>query len=111
MPEPDRRRQILQRHDNAEKPVGLGWIVRRAQLQRHLLFLAEIERLLMAAAPEVPNMQLVTIAAGQQNVRIHTVLHHVWSAPLARNQCVEAKVPPEIVSQCLRSAVDLPLAE
>src|SRR6266851_9911239 len=43
MPVPDGRRQILQRHDYAEKSVGLGWIVRRAQLKRHLLFLADIE--------------------------------------------------------------------
>src|SRR5439155_22400169 len=81
------------------------------QLERHLLFLAENERLLMPAAAQVPDMQLMPIAAGQQNLRIHSVLHHVRSAPLARDQRVEAEVPPEVVGECLGSAVDFPLAE
>src|SRR5438128_7133651 len=56
-------------------------------------------------------MQLMTIAALEQNVRIHSVLHHIGRTPLARNYSVVAQVPPEIVGEILRPAIKLPFAE
>ncbi len=59
---------------------------------------------------QIPNVQLVTVAALQQNFRIHALVHHVGRAPLAGDYGVEAQVPPEIVGQLLRAAVQFPLA-
>ena len=45
VPEPDRARQILQRDDDAGEAVGIRGIVRRAQLEHHLLLGAEVDAL------------------------------------------------------------------
>ena len=91
MPEPDRCGEILQRDDDADESVGLGRIVCGTQLQHHLLLRAEIERLPMTAPAQVPDMQLVSILAGQQKLRIQSVLDHVRRAPLARDHACRSR--------------------
>ena len=51
----------------------------------------------MAAAAQIPNVYLMTVFAGQEQVRLHSVLDHVRRAPFAGQQRVEAQVPPKIV--------------
>ena len=49
IPQPDRRREVLERDDDADEAVGLRRIVRRPQLEHHLLLGAQVERLQVAA--------------------------------------------------------------
>src|SRR5690349_10177983 len=82
--------------------------MRRSQFQNHLLFLAEINRLLVLPLSKIPKVQLVTIATGKQVFRIEPVLYLVWNTPFACNQRVVAEMPPEVISQFLRSAIHFP---
>src|SRR4051794_34324229 len=56
-------------------------------------------------------MQLMTVAAGEQNLGVYSVAHHVWCAPLAGEERVESEVPPEIVRELLGPTIELPLPE
>src|SRR6516164_6813398 len=82
--------------------------MRRAQFQNHLMFFTEINRLLVLPLSKVPNVQLVTVAAGKQMFRINPVLYPVWDTPFTSDQCVVPEMPPEIVSQFLRSTIHFP---
>src|SRR5580765_2261780 len=65
----------------------------------------------MTPLGQIPDVQLVAVAASQQNLRIHSLAHHVGSSPFAGNESVESQVPPEIISQFLRATIQLPLPE
>ena len=56
-------------------------------------------------------MQLVAVFPAEQQLGHDAVLDHVRRAPLAGDQRVVAEMPPEIVGEVLRAAVDLPAAE
>src|SRR5436190_921418 len=75
-----------------------------------LMLLAQVERLDVLATAEVPHMQLMAVAACQQNLRVQAVLDHVGRAPLAGDHGVAAQVPPEVVGQLLWPAILLPRA-
>ncbi len=92
------------------KPYALPRVVRRAQLQDHLMLGAEIERLQVAPLAQVPDVEGVTVLSAQQQLGIHAVLHHVRRAPFAGDHRVLAQVPGEVVGQVLRPAVPLPRA-
>src|SRR5437588_10316311 len=62
----------------------------------------------MTAFVQVPDMHLVPVFAGQQQLRVDAILHHVRSAPFGRDHCVVSKVPPEIVSQVLWTTIFFP---
>src|SRR5437868_8956781 len=62
----------------------------------------------MTALVQVPDMNLVAVFAGQQQLRVDAVLHHVRSAPFGRDHRVVSEVPPKIVSQLLWAAILLP---
>jgi hypothetical protein len=108
-PHPDRRREILERDDHADEPVRLLRIVGRPQLQHHLLFRSEVELLKVDALVEVPDVQLVTVLAGEEQLGVDAVLHHVRRAPFGGDHGVVPEVPPEVVRQVLRPALLLPL--
>jgi hypothetical protein len=80
--------------------------VRRAQLEDHLLLRAELEPLLVLARAQVPDVQRVAVAAGQQRLGVEPLRDHAGRTPLARDHRVEAEVPPEVVVQVLRRRVD-----
>src|SRR5207249_9687397 len=80
-------------------------------LQDHLLLVAQVERLQMAASTEVPNMDLMSILATEEQVRLHPIFDHVRCAPFATQQGIEPQMPPKIVVQKLRAAVHLPLPQ
>src|SRR5258708_35836332 len=52
----------------------------------------------------------MAVAAFQQNLGVDAVLDHLRRAPLARDHRVVAKVPPEVIREILRPAVELPAA-
>src|ERR1700691_2969651 len=65
----------------------------------------------MAALAKIPEMQVMSVLASQQQLGIDTVLHHVRRAPFAGDGNVVAKVPSEIVAELLRTALDFPSTE
>src|SRR6266850_1091249 len=65
----------------------------------------------MTPLDQVPDVEFVAVAATQQYFGIHSVLHHAWRSPFAGDDGVEAQMPPEIISEFLRAAIQLPLPE
>jgi hypothetical protein len=53
----------------------------------------------------------VTVAAFQQNLRVHSFLHHAGRSPFAADHAVECQMSPEIVRQELRTAIQLPFPQ
>src|SRR5438270_12060944 len=62
----------------------------------------------MTALVEVPDMNLVAVLAGEQQLGVDPAFHHVRSAPFGRDHRVVSKVPPEIVSQVLWTTILFP---
>src|SRR5713101_6831354 len=111
MPEPNRCAEVLGREDHADEAVRLGRIVRGTQLEHQLVLRAEIDLLHMAPPAQVPYVEPMAIVTLDQALDAEPVLEHVGCAPFAGDRDVVAEVPPEIVSEELRTAVDLPLTE
>ena len=62
----------------------------------------------MTPPAHVPHVQLASVLAGEQQLGIDAVLHHVGCAPGAGHHRVEPEMPPHVVGQFLRSAIELP---
>src|SRR5215467_14736447 len=62
----------------------------------------------MTTLVQVPDMNLVTVLAGQQQLWIDAIFYHIRSAPFGRNHRVVSQVPPQIVSQLLWAAILFP---
>src|SRR5438552_14893756 len=84
--------------------------MRRPELQHQLVLLAEVDLLAMTALRQIPDVDLVAVLAGKQDLGVDAALDHLGRAPLARDRGVVTEVPPEVVGELLRSAVDLPSA-
>src|ERR1041384_8839697 len=84
--------------------------MRRPELERHLVLVAEVERLDVAPAAQVPDVEAMAVLLAEQQLRDHAALDHLRRAPLARQQGVVAEVPPEVVGEVLRPAIALPAA-
>src|SRR5438477_13011070 len=65
----------------------------------------------MTRLEQIPDVQLVAVAAIQQNFRIHSLVHHAGRSPFAGDDGVESQMPPEIIGEFLRAAIQLPLPE
>src|SRR6266516_2352235 len=85
--------------------------MRWTHLEHHLLLVTQVERLQVPAAPQVPDVDLMSIFAGEKLVRLQSVFDHVRRPPFAAQQRVESQMPPKIVMQKLRTAVHFPLPE
>src|SRR5438477_641667 len=83
----------------------------RAQFQNHLLLGAEIQRLDMTTATQIPDVQLMAVFTGEQKLRLEPGLNHFRRAPFTADHGIQSQVPPEIVMEKLWSAVHFPLAE
>ena len=81
------------------------------QFEDHLVFFAEINRLNVTAAAQVPNVQIMAIFAVEEFVGLQAVLDHIGSAPFAGDHGIMAEMPPEIVGQTLGAAIHFPLAK
>src|SRR5262249_60085977 len=71
----------------------------------------EVDRLQMPAPGEIPEVQLAPIPAAEQHLRDEAVLERVRRAPFARHHGVVAEMPPAVIGELLRPALDLPAAE
>jgi hypothetical protein len=74
------------------------------------VLVAEIERLQVPAAPQIPHMHPVSVFLAEQELRHDAPLDHTGRSPLAGEQDIVPEMPPEIVGQLLRSPIDLPAA-
>jgi hypothetical protein len=81
------------------------------ELQRHLILLTQVQGLKMPATAQIPHVQPVAVAASHKYLGIQSPLDHVGCAPLAGDHGVVAQVPPEVVSEVLRTALDLPASQ
>src|SRR3546814_19847336 len=103
VPEPDRRGQVLQAHDDAGEAVCLRRIVRGAEFQDELLLRPEVDGLDVAPPAQIPDMQLVAILAAKQQFGVEAVLAHVRLAPFSGDNGFVSEMPPQIVGEMLRS--------
>ena len=110
LPQPHGGRQVGGRGDDADEAVALVRVVRRAQLEHHLVLRPEVDLLHVPARREVPDVELVAVLVAEQQLADQAVLDHVRRAPLRGDHGAEVEVPPEVVGELLRAAVDLPLA-
>ena len=85
--------------------------MRWADLQRHLMVGAEVNRLHVAPSPEIPEMDPMPILVREQILRHDPVLELRRQPPFTCHHVVAGQVPPEIIVQSLGSAIDLPAAE
>src|SRR5580765_236566 len=65
----------------------------------------------MTPLGQIPDVQLVAVAASQQDFRIHPLAHHVGSSPFTGDESVESQVPPEIIRKFLRATIQFPLSQ
>src|SRR5258705_13419191 len=65
----------------------------------------------MTPLGKIKDVQLMAVAASQQNLRIHSLAHHVGSSPFAADDGVVSQVPPEIICKFLRTTIQFPLPE
>src|SRR5262245_66086358 len=91
--------------------MGFGRVVRGPEFEHELVFFAEIDLLQVPALGEIPEMQAPAVFAAEQNFRNEAVLEGVGRAPFAGNHGVVAEMPPRVITELLRSAVDLPTAK
>src|SRR5688500_9483969 len=82
--------------------------MRRTQLEHELMLLAEVDRLLVLAAIEVPEVQRAAVAARKQNFRHEAILERVRRSPFAGHHRVVAEMPPAVIGKLLGSALDFP---
>ena len=62
----------------------------------------------MAPLAKVPNMKTVAVLGAEEQLGIQPAFYHVGSTPFASQHSVVPQVPPEVVSEVLRAAIDLP---
>ena len=67
VPDPDRRRQVLEADDGVDEAVGLGRVVRRPQLEHDLVLLAEVELLQVLALVQIPEVQPLAVLRAEQD--------------------------------------------
>ena len=84
--------------------------MRGAQLEDELVLVAEVDGLQVLALVQIPEVQPPAILGAEQHLRDQAVLERVGRAPFAGDQRVVAEMPPGVVGEMLRAAIDLPLA-
>lgn len=110
-PGPDRAFECGRIDHDADEPILARGIVRRPHFECHLVLRAEVDRLHVATRAQVPEVQTVTVAVGEQVFRHDAVFELRRQRPFARHHVVARQVPPEVVVLVLRAAVDFPAAE
>ena len=88
--------------------VGLPRIVRRPELQEHLVLGSDVDRRVEPALSEVPEMKPVAVFVREQVLGHDPVLELLRRAPFAAHQHVLSQVPPEVIGEFLRSTMDFP---
>ena len=111
MPQPDGRRQVLDTDHHAGESIRLGRVMSGAQLQHHLVLVAEVDALLERALRHAPKVQMMTELAAEQVFGIEPVFDHRGRGPLRGHHRVVPQVPPDVVGEKLRAPVLLPRPE
>src|SRR5215203_6962152 len=62
----------------------------------------------MTSSAQIPDVQLLTIAALHEYLWVEPAFDHIRRAPLAGDHGVVAQVPPEVVGEVLWSPLDFP---
>ena len=88
-----------------------GGIVGRPHLERHLMIGAEIDGLHVAAAAQVPEVDLMAVAVAEKVFRDDAVLELRRQPPFTRHHVVAGQIPPKIVVELLRAPINLPSPE
>src|SRR5207245_4890152 len=99
VPGPDRRAQVFQARHHTDESVGLAWVMRRPELQHHLVLLAEVDLLAMTALRQIPDVDLVAVIAGKQGLGVEGALEHLWRAPLGRDRGVVSEASTAVVGE------------
>src|SRR6202047_11555 len=110
-PGPDRPFEVGGVDHDTQEAVLANRIVSGPHFQRHLMVGAEIDRLDVSPLPKIPEVNPMAILVGEQILRHDPVLELRWQRPLARHHVVARKMPPEVIVQGLRTAIDLPPPE
>jgi hypothetical protein len=105
-PGKDRTFQIGRVDDDAHKTILFDWIMGRADFQRHLMVFAQINRLNVFAAAQIPEVDLVAIFVAEQVFCNDPVLELRRQPPFGGNHIVSRQVPPEIIVLVLDTALD-----
>src|ERR1700675_1371981 len=71
----------------------------------------EIDRLDISPSTEIPKVDPMAILVREQILRHDPTLKLRWQCPLARHHVIAWQVPPEVIVQCLGTAIDLPAPE
>jgi hypothetical protein len=85
--------------------------VGRAELERHLMFVAEVDGLCEPTALHIPEVQPMTVLAAEQQLRHNAVFDHRRGRPLRGDEDVVVDVPPDVVGKILVVALFLELAD
>src|SRR5438874_7573361 len=72
---------------------------------------AEIDGLDVSPRPQIPEVDPMTVFVGQQILRHDSVLELRRQRPLARHHVIAWQIPPEVIVQLLRTAIELPPPE
>ena len=111
VPQPHRRRQILDADHHPHEAERLGRVVGRAQLEHHLVLVTEVDALGQLPLGHAPEVHVVPELAAEQILGVEPVLDHRRRRPLRRQHRVVLQVPPHVVGEELRSAVQLPRSD
>src|SRR5262245_64637778 len=89
----------------------IGRVVRLIPLEHQLILLAEIDLLQVLALGQVPEVQAPAVFAAEQDLGNEAVFNGVGSPPFAGDHGVVAEMPPGVIGELLRPAIDLPAPE
>src|SRR6201987_3144615 len=65
----------------------------------------------MTPFAQIPDMQVVPVFTGKEQLRVDAILDHIRGAPLAGHRDVIAKMPGKIIAELLRTAFDFPTSQ
>ena len=108
VPEPDGGGEVGDADHDADEAPRLARVVRRPQLEHHLVLVAEVDPLHQLALGEAPEVEVVAEALAEQILGVEPVLDHRRRRPLGGDRDVLVQVPPDVVGEVLVAAVCLP---
>src|SRR5215218_2517506 len=111
VPQPHRARQVLDADHHAGVAPGLGRVVGRADLQDHLMLVAEVDPLGQGALAQAPEVEVVAEPPPEQVFWVQAVLDHRGGGPLGGDHGVVVQVPPDVLGEVLLAPVVLPGAD
>ena len=111
VPQPDGRGQVLDADHDPDEAPRLARVVRRPQLEHHLVLVAEVDPLEQPAFGDAPEVEVVAEPPAQQVLGVQPALDHRRGGPFRGDRDVVVEVPPHVVGEALLAAVGLPGAD